>query len=327
MPANLTPDYERADAAYKAATTDDERMAALREMAATIPKHKGTEKLQADIKHRLSLLRKKVSKAPSRGPDPFYVPHAGAGQVVLAGLPNVGKSQLVLTASKGHAPVKVTDYPFATALPVPAMVPYEDIQLEFVDTPPVTGDHVPAGLFGTYRNADILGLVVDASTDPLEQAEELLGLLRQREVKLRTAGRDELDPADPHDHSALIIANKADLAPREAIATLGELYGPELEVLAVSAATGEGLEELLARCWRLLAAIRVYTKEPGQAADLKKPFVLPRGSTIEDLAGEIHRDLAARLKYARLWREGGLPGLQMQRTEQLQDRDVVELHQ
>ena len=57
MPANLTPDYERAEAKLRAATTDEERMSALREMFATIPKHKGTEKLQADIKHRISLLR------------------------------------------------------------------------------------------------------------------------------------------------------------------------------------------------------------------------------------------------------------------------------
>jgi len=327
MPANLTPDYERADAAYKAATTDDERMAALREMAATIPKHKGTEKLQADIKHRLSLLRKKVSKAPSRGPDPFYVPHAGAGQVVLAGLPNVGKSHLVLTASQGHAPVKVTDYPFATALPVPAMVSWQDIQMEFVDTPPVTSDHVPPGLFGTFRNADILALVVDASTDPLEETEELLAILQGREMALRTVTRDQLDPGNTHDYAALLVATKADLAMPGAIETLRELYAPGLEVWSVSATTGEGLPALTERCWQLLAAIRIYTKEPGQPADMKKPFVLFAGSTIDDLATEIHRDLAARLRFAKLWRPGHPPGLQVQRTEMLHDGDIVELHQ
>jgi ribosome-interacting GTPase 1 len=326
MPANLTPDYERAEAAYRAATTDDQRMTALREMAATIPKHKGTEKLQADIKRRISLLRKMAARAPSRGPDPFYVPHAGAGQIVVAGLPNAGKSRLVLTASNGHAPVKVTDYPFATALPTPGMVPFEDIQFEFVDTPPITLDHVPSGLAGTFRNADILALVVDASTDPLEQTEELNNILHEREFALRTAPRDQLDPANPHDHCSILIATKADMAPEEAITTLRDLYADHLETFAVSGATGAGVKELLLRCYQLLSIIRVYTKEPGQPADTKKPFVLDAGATVDDLATEIHRELAAKLKFARLWRLGHPAGMQIHRTEVLHDKDIVELH-
>jgi ribosome-interacting GTPase 1 len=327
MPANLTPDYERAEAKLRAATSDDERMSALREMYATIPKHKGTEKMQADLKHRISLLRKMAARTPARGPDLFHVPHAGAGQVVLAGLPNVGKSQLVSALTRGHAPVKVTDYPFATALPVPGMAAFGDVQLEFVDTPPVTEDHVPPGLMGTFRNSDVLGLVVDASLDPLEQAEELLRILAGREMLLRSVPRDELDAANPHEHSTLLIATKRDVAAADAVGTLRELYAETLEVIGVSGQTGEGLDELLARCWEFLSLIRVYTKQPGEAADMKKPFVLPRGSTVEDLAHEIHGMLAAKLKFARLWRADHVPGLQIHRTETLQDADVVELHE
>src|SRR5689334_19507521 len=113
MPANLTPDYDRADQRYRAATTDDERLEALREMFAVIPKHKGTEKLQADLKRRISQFRKAVAKKPAKGVDPFHVPRAGAGQVVIIGPPNVGKSLLV--ARTTHAPVKVADYPYTTA--------------------------------------------------------------------------------------------------------------------------------------------------------------------------------------------------------------------
>ena len=85
MPANLTPDYERAEHTYREAVTDAERMTALREMFATIPKHKGTEKLQADIKHRIALLRKMAARAPARGPDLFHVPHAGRGKLSWRG--------------------------------------------------------------------------------------------------------------------------------------------------------------------------------------------------------------------------------------------------
>jgi ribosome-interacting GTPase 1 len=325
MPANLTPDYEHAEAKYRAAVTDDDRMAALREMAATIPKHKGTEKLQADIKHKLSLLKKKVDRTPDRAPDLFHVPHAGAGQIVLAGLPNVGKSKLVFAATNGHASVKVTDYAFATALPVPGMAAFEDVQLELVDTPPVTSDHIPPGLVGTFRNSDILALVVDASTDPLEETEELLSILTSREFVLRSVPRDQL--TGPHEHSAILVATKSDLAPPEAISTLRELYADRLETFCVSAESSEGVPALLARCWQLLSLIRIYTKEPGQPADIQKPFVLPMGSTVDDLANKIHGNLAARLKFARLWRPDHPPGLQVHRTETLHDKDIVELHE
>jgi uncharacterized protein len=327
MPANLTPDYERAENAYRASQTDDERMAALRQMFATIPKHKGTEKLQADIKHRISLLRKAAARAPSRGPDLFHVPHAGSGQIVLAGLPNVGKSKLVWTLTAGHAPVKITDYPFATALPVPGMAAWNDVQLEFVDTPPITLDHVPPGLIGTFRNGDILALVVDVSIDPLEETEELLAILHNREFILRSVPRDQLDPSNPHEHVAVLVANKADLAHPDAVQILRDLYADQLEVLGVSAETGLGVDALIDRCWHMLAAIRVYTKEPGHPADTRKPFVLDTGATVESLATEIHRELAAKLKFARLWRHGHPPGLQIHRTETLCDGDIVELHQ
>jgi ribosome-interacting GTPase 1 len=327
MPANLTPDYERAERTYREAQSDDDRLGALREMFATIPKHKGTEKLQADIKHRISLLRKMAARAPARGPDLFHVPHAGAGQIVVAGLPNVGKSKLVWKITNGHAPVKITDYPFATALPVPGMALWHDIQLEFVDTPPVTSEHIPPGLIGTFHNSDILALVVDSSEDPLEETEALLSILHGREFILRSVPRDQLDAGNPHEHAALLLATKCDLAAPDVIDTLRELYADQLEVLPVSAETGEGLDNFLERCWHMLAAIRVYTKEPGLPADTKKPFVLDKDATVEALATEIHRALAAKLRFARLWRQGHPAGIQVHRTEVLHDGDIVELHQ
>jgi hypothetical protein len=168
VPANLTPDYERAERRYREAGDDEQRLAALREMFATVPKHKGTEKIQADLKRRISQFRKAVARKPLKAIDPFHVPRSGAGQAVLVGLPNVGKSSLV--AKLTHAPVKIAPYPFTTSVPVPGMCLYEDVQLELVDTPPLTVEHVPGGLLNTIRNADVIVLVVDASSEPLEQA-------------------------------------------------------------------------------------------------------------------------------------------------------------
>jgi hypothetical protein len=326
MPANLTPDYEKAEARLRAATTDDERLAALQDMLSTIPKHKGTEKMQADIKRRISQLRKAAArKGPSRGPDLFHVPKNGAGQAVLIGPPNSGKSSLVAITT--NAPVKVAPYPYTTAVPAPGMWPYEDVQLQLVDTPPVTPEHVPGGLVGTIRAADVLLLVVDAADAPLEQAEACLAILAARNIEPVTIANGQLDPALPGRMSALLLANKADLAPAENIQALGDLYRGRLEVLPTSAASGEGLADLARRLWELFSLIRVYTKEPGKPADRHRPYTLPGGCTVEDLAREIHRELPNKMKYAKVWGDGRFPGQQVHRSEILRDKDVVEIHQ
>lgn len=325
MPANLTPAYEHAEDKYRAAEDDDQRLEALREMYAAMPKHKGTEKLQAELKRKMSHIRRAVSRAPRKTPDVFHVPKCGAGQVVLVGAPNVGKSAMVLAMTGAH--VKVADYPFTTTLPTPGLAHYEDVQIEIVDTPPLTPDHIAAGLLGTIRSADIVAVVVDASGDPLGDAQGVLDVFEGRGMQLHTVRTLDLDVANPADQCGLIVANKMDLAPAGTLDTLRELYAPRFEVIGVSATTGTGLPGFLGRCWDLLSCIRVYTKEPGKAADNSKPFTLHIGSTIDDLAEHIHRELPGRMKFARLWGEGRVPGLHVHHTEELHDKDVVEIHE
>jgi hypothetical protein len=295
-------------------------------MLRTIPKHKGTEKMQADIKRRLSQLRKAEAKKPrARAADPFHVPPGGAGQVVLVGAPNVGKSMLV--AATTNAPVKVADYPYATAIPFPGMWRYEDVQIQLVDTPPMTADRIPAGLMATVRLADAVAVVVDAAGEALAQAETTLELLAGRGIALHSIPRNALDADDPGARCGLIVANKADLAGAGDVAALRELYAGRLEVRAVSAAAGEGLDALARRLWELLAVIRVYTKQPGLPPDRDKPFTLPAGATIEDLARAIHRELPEKMRFARIWGDGRFSGQQVHRSECLHDRDTVEIHQ
>jgi uncharacterized protein len=327
MPANLTPEYEKAELRYRQATSDEERLAGLQAMLSAIPKHKGTEKMQADIKRRISQVRREEQKAAhSKGPDPFHIPHSGAGQVVLVGAPNTGKSSLL--AATTHAAVKVAEYPFATVVPQPGMWHKDDVQIELVDTPPVTAEHVPTGLMGTIHNADVVCVVVEAGEAALDQAEMVLGVLGARGLALCSNPRNELPAGDPSRRPGLIVATKADLAPPGTIALLRELFASNgLEVIDVSAWTRQGLDDWFQRLWRLLAMIRVYSKEPGRPPDMHKPFVVPAGATVADLARQIHRDLPERMKFARLWGHSRFEGQQVHKTEPLRDKDVVEIHE
>jgi hypothetical protein len=347
MPANLTPEYEKAELRYRQATSDEERLAGLQAMLSAIPKHKGTEKMQADIKRRISQVRREEQKAAhSKGPDPFHIPHSGAGQVVLVGAPNTGKSSLL--AATTHAAAKVAEFPFTTVVPQPGMWHKDDVQIELVDTPPVTAEHVPTGLMGTIRNADVVCVVVEAGEAALDQAEIVLNLLSLRGLVLCSTPRNELPAGDPSRRPGLIVATKADLASPGTIEALRELYaggggqtpdelgaeqsnalhsGNGLEVIGVSARTRQGLDDWFNRLWDLLGMIRVYSKEPGRPPDMRKPFVVPAGATVADLACQIHRDLPERMKFARLWGHTRFEGQQVHKTEPLRDKDVVEIHE
>jgi len=324
MPANLTPQYLEAEQAFKEAKTVPEKIAALEEMLALIPKHKGTEKLQADIKRRLSKLREEGEKKAKTGrQDPFLVEKHGAGQVALAGFPNSGKSALVGALTR--AKVTVADYPFSTALPVAGMMQFEDILIQLVDMPPMTEEGLGPGLAGALRNADALLLVVDASSDDcLDQLEGILTHLRERRVL-----RDEVVEG-VHAHTledCMVVATKID-APgaAENLEILKEYLPSGLEFVATSAATGENLETLRRRVFDLLGVIRIYTKVPGRPPDMGQPFILKKGSAVVDMAAAVHRDFPSKLKSARIWGSARFDGQSVPRDYVLQDKDIVELH-
>jgi uncharacterized protein len=181
MPANLTPAYFKAEQWYRTATTPEEKILALEEMLAVMPKHKGTDKLKADLRQKLSALREGEEKRrKSGGVDIFHVPRGGAGQVVLLGMPNTGKSSIVglLTDAKVH----IADFPFATHAPVPGIMKFEDVPIELVDMPPITAEIVMRGQVGTYRNCDLIAIVIDLSADIDEQWKVCLDFLETRNL-------------------------------------------------------------------------------------------------------------------------------------------------
>jgi len=336
VPANLTQQYLKAEAKYKAASTDEEKLAALEEMLREIPKHKGTEHLQADLKKRRSRLKAALEGGGKKGGgkhvDVFHVPRGGAGQIALVGLPNAGKSAIL--AALTHAHVHVADYPFTTDKPAPGMAKYEDVQIQLVDAPPITADFAPAGLVNTYRNADMLAIVIDLAGEVLEQMEVCTAYLDSHTLILDESmaedaqhGQAELDRATHLGRKTFIIAAKADIAPEGTLETLKELTDRQFEYIEISSQTGQGLDHLMRRLFEMLDIVRVYAKKPGKPADMTDPFTLKRGSNVHDLAVLIHRELADKLKTAKVWNSpNAYDGQNVPREHVLADKEIIELH-
>jgi len=337
MPANLTPQYLAAEQRFKEAVTTQEKIDALEEMLAVMPKHKGTDKLHADLRRRLAKLRNEAGKkhGVSRASALHTVQREGAGQIVLVGAPNVGKSSLL--ARLTHAVPEIADYPFTTRLPQPGMMPFENVLIQLIDMPPIDEQFYEPWMGGIVRQADFALLVVDLSSDELlEEVEGVLQVLEQSKIvlagKATPEARSEL-PGEPP-HRALIVGNKLDAASaRLNLPILQEFYEGRFEILPLSAATGEGLDVLGPVLFRRLEIIRIYTKVPGKKADLTSaPFVLKQGSTVLDAARAVHRDFVHSLKFARAWssensrRSVRFDGQMVERTHQLEDGDILELH-
>jgi ribosome-interacting GTPase 1 len=340
MPANLTPEYKAAEAAFRKAHDPRERLEGLREMLRTIPKHKGTDHLQADIKHRIKELSEELEGpqkggAARHGPAHVIRPE-GAAQIMLVGPPNAGKSSLHarLTGSNAH----VAPYPFTTQYPEPGMMPHEDVHFELVDLPAISPEHPIPWIASTFQTADACCLVIDLGEPScVEQVQAVHAVLREKRVTLAehwpAAGESPPDTNDGDDPfalrlPALMLVNKADLiADVEAeLETFRELADLRYSALAVSAESGRGLAEIGPWLFRNLGVVRVYTKAPGHPPDKHRPFTLRPGETVEHVARLVHKDVAQALKYARIWGKSGFDGQQVGREHLLADGDVVELH-
>lgn len=326
MPANLTPEYLAAEERFQEARTPAEKIAAVEEMLRTIPKHKGTEKMQGDLKRRLSKLRRELHKkgGAKAAPPVHYVPREGAGQVALVGPANTGKSSLLACLTR--ATPDIGDYPFTTRVPQPGMMKFENVQIQLVDLPPLDAEFGEAWLPQAIRNADAAVVVVDlGSPDVLEQATNTLALLENSKVVLGAS--TEPLPLGFVCKPTLLLGTKLDLpGTHDTWAVLRELWHARFELHALSSVTREGTEEFRRAVFDLLGIVRVYTKAPGKKPDQTAPFVLPRGATIRDVAERVHKDFGARLRFARVWGQGKFDGQMVQRDYRVEDNDVVELH-
>jgi ribosome-interacting GTPase 1 len=339
VPANLSPEYKAAEAGFRGTREPRERLQWLREMLRTIPKHKGTEHLQADIKARIKDLGEQLEsgrKGGGHGGPVLVIRPEGAAQIALIGPPNAGKSALHARLTGSGAAVAA--YPFTTQFPQPGMMPHEDIFFQLIDLPPLASEHPVPWIGSTLQTADAALLVVDLGEPAcVEQLQSVRGLLAARQISLserwpaaggsaseQPAGNDPFGVRLP----TLLLANKADRVadPATELQALLEVAELPFPALAMSAETGRGLGELGPWLFARLEVVRVYTKLPGHPADRQRPFTLRRGQTVGEVARLVHRDLLRTLRYARIWGPSGFDGQTVGHEHRVADGDVVELH-
>ncbi len=161
MVANLPPQFHEKEAELKKARTPEEKIAILEELLTIMPKHKSSEKLQAEIKTKISRLRKEMERQPAtaRRQTVPSVPREGAAQVIICGPPNSGKSTLLAALTRAE-PV-IADYPFTTKLPMPGMLLYRQVSIQLVDTPPLATEFSENWLGEILRRGDLLVFLFD----------------------------------------------------------------------------------------------------------------------------------------------------------------------
>lgn len=325
MPTNLPPEYFDVEKRYKAAESIQEKIVCLEEMLSAIPKHKGTDKLRADYRRRLSKLKSSAQTKKKAGgyQSAYHIDREGAGQVVVIGPSNTGKSALVDTLT--NATPEVSAAPFTTWKPTPGMMPVNNVQVQLIDTPPLDRDYLESDLFDLIRRADIILLVIDLETFPDQQLEDSVAVLLEHKI----APSHLKEPYEGEDRwtfvPLLVLANKCDdEGSCEIFDVFTELLEDYWPLLPVSALSGYNLAQLKQAIFDQLGIIRVYTKIPGKDPDLNDPYVCDKGTTVEELAQKIHHDFYNNLKSARVWGSSAFDGQMVQREYVLHDEDIIE---
>lgn len=325
MPTNLPPEYYKVEERYKAAATIDEQTELLELMISTIPKHKGTDHLRADLRRRLSKLKDRGQQANKTGKaiSAFIIDKEGGGQVAVIGHSNVGKSALL--AELTNADPEVSEHPFTTWQPMPGMMMIDDIQVQLIDTPPLDREFIEPDFFVMLRRADMILVMVDLESDPIAQLEDTVAKLIENRIIPQHLAEKYPDIGNKF-IPLLVLCNKYDDQDAdENYHIFCDLMETEWPCLPISVRTKRNIDQMKKRIFDALGIIRIYSKPFGEEPDLSAPFVIEKSSTVEEFALRLHRDFYESLKSAKVWGSSDFAGQMVSRDYILHDQDIVEL--
>ena len=330
MPANLPPQYYELEREFKNERDPREKLRLAEELLTMMPKHKGTDKLQADMKTKISKLKKQIDEgSKSHGARTTtthdHIEKEGAAQIILIGPPNCGKSSLL--ESLTNAKPLIADYPYTTREPLAGMMTYETVHVQLIDTPPISPESYENYLSGLIRNADIAVLVADlGAAAMIDDLKFILTTLEEKRIILKN--QVDQKPEDPRlcYKKTVICAHKEfedeDGAKR---AKLAELFSGFV-IVPTSIIDDDSLAAFKKAVFDALGVMRVYTKPVGQETDFKDPIIIPVGGTVQEAALTLHKDFAQRLKFAKVWGEGKFDGQRVLLDFVLSDGDIIEFH-
>jgi len=389
LPANLTAEAKAKWQLAQTTTNPREKLQALQEFLSEVPKHKGNERLRAQVKTQISELKEDLiaqRRKRGGGRSVWSVDREGAAQAIVFGPTKSGKSSLLRALT--NARVEIASYDYSTRIPTPGMLQYEDIQIQLVELPapsfvPSEEHYVIQSEAATLiRQCDGLIVVVDLSNDPVSQLRLMLSSLESIHVSTQKAQtRVEIVPEKGSGEIRVAALGSNEVLPHEQINSLLHSYGirsalvrifgnatmDEVEnailqnvtiykptiVLAnkfdldigrkasseflsnvtgfttavVSCLTRQGFDTVGRQLFDSLGIVRVYTKEPNEPKPSPHPFVVHAGTTVRELARNIHSDLAEKYRYSRLWGPTSkFAGERVGPDHVLGDRDVVEIH-
>lgn len=327
MPTNLPADYFNAEERFKSATTPEDKVKFLEEMLGTIPKHKGTDHLRADLRKKLSKLKSATTskKTSKKQVSPYHINKEGAGQIVVIGCTNTGKSSLLVAET--NAEPEVSEVPFTTWSPMPGMMYIDNIQVQLIDTPPFSDDYIDPEFLNLIRRVDLVLIMIDLHANPVQQLEYIYQKLQENRIGPKhLEGQIESEGFLLHVPS-LVVVNKYDSEEyQEHYQIFKELLNLDYPMVPVSVKTGHNIDALKGTIFEMLGVIRVYSKAPGKEVDKSAPFVVDEGIRLAEFAGKVHKDFQENLKTARIWgTSADFPGQMVSREHVLEDEDVVEL--
>lgn len=325
MPANLPPQFYQLEKEFREKKSIEEKIEVLKQMYAIMPKHKGTDKLQAEIKAKISKLKEELEyQRKNKGKrSSFYIEREGAGQITLVGPTNSGKSSLFISLSNAFS--DVAPYPFTTKIPVVGMVPFEDIKFQLIDLPPLTLD-TDFTIIDIIRNCDLILIVLSFDLDIENEFNKIKSILTEKGINLLKEGLSDESLFGPLNKRGLVFINKSDLIHENERESIIKNLKFNIPILYGSSLLNENLTLLLNKIFEGLNIIRVYTKEPGKPPDMKDPLILKKGANVVDAAYKLHKEIAKNLKYARLWGSSKFEGQRVTRDYILQDKDIIEFH-